>query len=71
MFCHLTVLRYERGAADLYEQFRAQRIAVGPMDLKIAAIAMSFDAVLVTRNFADFRKIDGLRLEDWSAEPEP
>jgi tRNA(fMet)-specific endonuclease VapC len=36
------------------------------MDLKIAAIALANDATLLTRNLSDFRKIPGLRIEDWT-----
>jgi tRNA(fMet)-specific endonuclease VapC len=36
------------------------------LDRLIAAQVLSRDAVLITRNGADFRKIDGLRLEIWS-----
>ena len=32
----------------------------------IAATAIVADATLITINAADFREIDGLRLEDWS-----
>lgn len=35
------------------------------LDRLIAAQALSRDALLITRNGADFRKIEGLRLEIW------
>ncbi len=35
------------------------------LDRLIAAQVISRDALLITRNGADFRKIDGLRLEIW------
>jgi len=38
--------------------------------IKIASIVLARDGVLITRNATDFRKIDGLRIEDWSVETE-
>ncbi len=35
------------------------------MDLRIASIALEFDATVLTRNFADFKRIPGLRVENW------
>lgn len=35
------------------------------MDLKIAAICLTHDAMLLTRNVGDFVSIDGLRVENW------
>jgi tRNA(fMet)-specific endonuclease VapC len=43
-----------------------QRIRVGSHDLQIAAITLSVDGVLVTRNRRDFRKVAGLQIIDWS-----
>jgi tRNA(fMet)-specific endonuclease VapC len=36
------------------------------MDLKIAAIAISKKATLLTRNLSDFQNISGLQFEDWT-----
>lgn len=42
---------------------------IGPLDTLIAAHALSLDCVLVTSNVREFRRVDGLRVEDWSARP--
>ncbi len=39
---------------------------IGPLDLLIAAHALSLDATLVTNNTREFRRVPGLRVEDWS-----
>lgn len=35
------------------------------MDLKIVAIALVQDALLLSSNLRDFRQVPGLRVEDW------
>ena len=35
------------------------------MDLKIAAIALVNDALLLSGNLRDFRQVPGLRVENW------
>ena len=42
------------------------KVRIGTMDLKIAAIALVHEAVLITRNVSDFVKVPGLRAQDWT-----
>jgi tRNA(fMet)-specific endonuclease VapC len=35
------------------------------MDMKIAAIALASDAVLLSANLRDFRQVPGLKVENW------
>jgi len=58
-------LPWEKPSADLFKTFRNQGIRIGTMDLKIASIALSHDAMLLTRNLVDFSKVTGLRCENW------
>lgn len=45
-------------------------LQLGMKDRLIASIALANDATILTRNLQDFRKIPGLRFEDWTVEPE-
>jgi tRNA(fMet)-specific endonuclease VapC len=53
-------------ADNYYLELQAQKIRVGTQDLRIASIALSGNAVLVTRNQRDFAKVPNLRWEDWT-----
>ena len=39
---------------------------IGSNDLFIASHAKSLDAILVTNNTKEFKRVDGLKLKDWS-----
>jgi tRNA(fMet)-specific endonuclease VapC len=49
-----------------YQQLRAQRLRIGVQDLKIAAVALVNQLVLLTRNRQDFTHVPGLKVDDWS-----
>jgi tRNA(fMet)-specific endonuclease VapC len=38
---------------------------IGPLDTLIAGHARSLNVVLVTHNVAEFRRVEGLRIDDW------
>jgi tRNA(fMet)-specific endonuclease VapC len=65
-FARITVLPFDTPAADAYEQLKALNLRVGTMDLRIAAVALANNLVLVTRNVRDFGKVPGLATEDWT-----
>ncbi len=60
------ILRYDLHAETHFQAFRRQKIRIGTQDSKIAAIALSRDATIVTRNRRDFEKVPELKIEDWS-----
>ncbi len=60
------VLPWTGRAADIFVDLRRQRVRIGTMDLKIAAIAPSHRATLLSRNLIDFTQVPGLNVEDWT-----
>lgn len=65
----LEVLEYGRKAAGHYGGIRAnlerQGLPIGVNDLHIAGHARSEGLVLVTNNLQEFKRVDGLRTENW------
>ena len=61
------VIDFDEDSAIEFETLVQSRLRIGTMDLKIAAIAIAHDALLISRNLRDFRKVPRLRVEDWSA----
>ena len=60
------VLDFEAKAVEVFQKLKSQKIRVGTMDLKIAAIAISNNAILISRNLSDFLQIPNLSVEDWT-----
>lgn len=60
-----TMLPFDQEAALHFHRLESQRFRVGTMDLKTASICLAHDAMLLSRNLADFDKIPGLRVENW------
>ena len=65
-FTLLPILPFDSDAASVYETLRTRRLRIQSMDLRIAAIALSRDLTLLTRNTSDFGQINDLRTEDWT-----
>lgn len=64
-FSHLTILPFDREAALVFHQLHSLKLKVGTMDLKIAAICISHEATLLSRNLIDFDKVPGLKVTNW------
>lgn len=68
----ITVLPWDAGAADAYGPVRValERAGqpIGAFDTQIAAHALVADLTLVTHNVDEFRRVAGLRVEDWTEE---
>ncbi len=65
-YCITPILPFDDATVAVFQDLWMQRLRIGTMDLKIAAIALANDATLLTRNASDFGRVPGLRVEDWS-----
>jgi tRNA(fMet)-specific endonuclease VapC len=59
------IVPFDEAATQRFDDFRAQRLRLGTMDLKIAATALVNDALLLSANRRDFERVPGLRVENW------
>lgn len=66
VFNTIPVLPYDEAAATEFVQLRSKKVRIGTQDLRIASIALSRGATVVTRNLRDFQKVPALLIEDWS-----
>jgi tRNA(fMet)-specific endonuclease VapC len=68
----VTVLDFDEEAAFHSATIKADLLergnVIGPNDLLIAGHARSLGLQLITGNLGEFRRVDGLRCEDWLAE---
>lgn len=65
-YSKLQVLHFDDHAADRFESLRQQRVRIATMDLRIAAIALTQDMTVLTRNGVDFAQVPDLRWENWT-----
>ncbi|MBS0264779.1 MAG: type II toxin-antitoxin system VapC family toxin [Planctomycetes bacterium] len=64
-FATFHIAPFDRAAADRFDSLHAAQIRVATRDLKIAAISLENNALLLTANRRDFEKVPGLRFENW------
>ena len=66
----LEVAEFDMSAAFAYGDLRAELERrgepIGPVDLQIAAHALSLKIILVTNNAREFRRVPGLNIENWA-----
>ncbi len=67
---HLSVLDWPQAAARYYAEIRSdlkkRGAQLGAADLMIAAHARAINAIVVTNNVKDFRRVKGLEVENWT-----
>ncbi len=71
-FCaRLEVLDFDANAAahagDIHAELEKKGQIIGPYDILIAGHARSRGLMVITGNLREFRRVDGLRSEDWLA----
>jgi tRNA(fMet)-specific endonuclease VapC len=66
----ITILPLTSEAASHYARVRAELdrrgTPIGPMDLLIASHALALKATLITTELREFRRVRGLRCENWA-----
>lgn len=64
------ILPYDESASNYYGMIRSQLEsegkAIGPLDMLIAAHALSKNLILVTNNEKEFIRIKSLKVENWA-----
>ena len=69
LFSAITILPLDKRAADHAARVRYDLertgASIGPLDLLIAGTALAFGATLVTNNIEEFKRVAGLRVENW------
>jgi len=65
LLMELTILAFDDQSAEIFRRLRKELPQAGTQDLKIASICLAHDATLLTRNLVDFKKVPGLRYENW------
>ena len=67
----LAVLAFDEDAAahagDIHADLERRGQRIGPYDILIAGHARSRGLVVITGNLGEFRRVEGLRAEDWLA----
>ena len=66
---HLTdypIFPFDAAAATQFKKLKAAKVRIGTMDLRIAAIVLAHDGLLISSNLKDFRKVPNLHVEDWT-----
>lgn len=55
-----------RSHAGLWADMASAGKLIGPHDLWLAAVAITHDLAVATANVREFRRVPGLRIEEWS-----
>ena len=68
----LEICSFDQRAALAYGDVRSslekRGEVIGPHDLLIAAHALSLDRMLITNNEREFKRVEGLKVDNWAVE---
>ncbi|MEX2185612.1 MAG: type II toxin-antitoxin system VapC family toxin [Pirellulales bacterium] len=71
-FRRIRSLPFDSAAAQQYGEIRCdlanRGTMIGANDLIIAAIAMTHGLIVVTHNVSEFKRVNGLAIEDWEGD---
>jgi tRNA(fMet)-specific endonuclease VapC len=62
----IRIVEFDEAAGATAAILHKSKLRLGTLDIRIAAIALSNDALLLSRNLRDFQKVPDLRVEDWT-----
>ena len=64
-----TILDFSYNAASVYgrirKELKAKEQPISDMDMLIASVAMANELIVATNNEKEFRRISGLKIENW------
>lgn len=70
LLANIEILDFDVNAADGYGKIRADLekngTPIGPLDMMIAGHARSLDYTVVTNNVKEFKRVSGLKIENWA-----
>ena len=66
----ISILDFDMNASTYYGTIRSELekkgTPIGPMDMLIAAHALSNNLILVTNNIKEFKRVNNIQLENWA-----
>lgn len=68
LFALVPVLPLTETALVRFEALKRERLNIGAMDLRVTALALDRNLIVVTRNRRDYVRVSGVSLEDWTIE---
>ena len=70
LLANIEILDFDVNAAEGYGKIRADLekngTPIGPLDMMIAGHAKSLDYTVVTNNVKKFKRVSGLKIENWA-----
>ena len=63
------IIPFDELSCKVYAEIRTalekSGVPIGPMDLLIGSISLTYNYILITNNIKEFKRIKGLKLENW------